>query len=157
VRASVCDDSTLCSHSPPRVYQPCFAQRTWAGRTDPALPSSRRPGHQEIVAAPNPVARTEGGHQGAIETAPGLEVDLLDAGLLAEASRVEQTLEAAIASGGDFAIDQQRQSFVRGEALEVGLFQLLGKGLGHARQAQGAEVVEGRLVEGVSGGSLMMG
>jgi hypothetical protein len=45
-------------------------------------------------------------------------------------------LEAAIVAISQFTIDQQSQAFIKREAMEFGLLELLGKGLGHPGEAQ---------------------
>jgi hypothetical protein len=93
----------------------------------------------------DPVAAGELEEQAAIETAGGAEVDILDAGLVAQARGTGAALEALLAAHRHLPVEQQGEPFGMLQSPGLGLgFQVV-EGLGHAVQAEAGEKVEGRM------------
>ena len=91
----------------------------------------------------NPVASQETGNLRAVQSTRLPVVDVFGAGVLLEARQLQQAGQAAIVAAGAFVIDEQAQTFVKGEFAAGGLLQLSGIGLGHAGQLEPAQRVEG--------------
>ncbi len=64
-----------------------------------------------------------------------------------EPGLAQAATQALVVAFGQFAVDQQAEAFFEAQAVDVGGFQLLGEGLEHAGQAQGLELVQGRLAQ----------
>ena len=75
------------------------------------------------------------------------EVDVLDAGREPQLGALEVSLQAPVGTVPDLAVDQQPEPLLEAEHLVLGAFQLLGQGAGHPGEAQGVEVVQGRVDE----------
>ena len=83
--------------------------------------------------------------QVAIEAAGRAEVDILDAGLVAQARRPGTGLEPLLPAQRHLPFEQQRQPLGMLERLGLGLGLELLEGLGHAVQAEVGEQVERRV------------
>ena len=102
---------------------------------------------QEVLRLADPVAAGEAGQLAAIKPAAGAVVDVLDAGALLELRELQQARQAAIVAVDDFAVEQQREALVEGEAGGRALGELLGERGGHAVELQPVQCIEGGLDE----------
>ena len=64
-----------------------------------------------------------------------------------ELSALQQPSTFAVIAGLHLPVDQQRQALLEGQALDVGLDELLFQGVGEALQLEGAQVAERGVVE----------
>jgi hypothetical protein len=81
----------------------------------------------------DPVAGGEAEDDAPIEPTLRAEVDVLDAGSFAEAGDLEEPREAAVTAREAFALQEQREAFLEGEAREIRDTALLFEGVGHPR------------------------
>ncbi len=96
----------------------------------------------QVVTSADPVAGDEGSHQRAFETATVFVVDVFDTGWLAEAGELQETVQSAVLTLGDFAIEQQGEALFKGQRLEIRLFELFRESRGHPAEAQVAELIK---------------
>jgi hypothetical protein len=104
--------------------------------------ASRGPGDEDIVVLSDPVAGTQLGDQGFIQAAGMAEVDILQSRLLAQPGLTETGFHSAILPFGHFPINQQSQTFLEAEGVDLGESLLIFKGPGHTGQPQGLEFFE---------------
>ena len=116
---------------------------------EPGFADAARPGDQQIVLGPDPVATGELEEERAIEAADGAVIDVFDAGGLAQLGGAGAALELLLPAQGGFMFEQQRQPFGVGEIGGLGLGAEFLEALGHAVEAQGVEQVDGRMGEHV--------
>jgi hypothetical protein len=83
------------------------------GASQPTFPGAGRPRQMQVLMRANPVAVDERDDLRTIQTAFGLIVNLLDAGLLFQVRRIEQPLQATILTMRALAIHQQRKAFFK--------------------------------------------
>src|SRR5712691_12664951 len=79
-----------------------------------------------------------------IESTGAPEVEILDAGLTAQPSRLQVAMETAVLAVLGLAVDQHAQALFEGQRLVVGTFHLFAEGARHAHQVEGVKLVEGR-------------
>src|ERR1700757_5043561 len=112
------------------------------GTSKPRFAHAGRPAQNQIVVRVDPLAIGELVEQGAVEAAWGPVIDVLDAGLLAQSGIAQPGGKPLVAAMGELAIDQQSEPVGMSERGGfVGSFEF-GKGLGHAGEAQLAQLVE---------------
>ena len=73
--------------------------------------------NDEILSRANPIATAETGDLAAIESAPGAEVEVLNAGAFLEGGELQQAGESPILAVDDLALDQEAEAFLEGEAV----------------------------------------
>ena len=117
------------------------------GAGDPAFADAGRAADQQIVVSVDPIAGGELLEQGAVETADGAQIDVLDHCGLAQAGELEAGHEALIVALGGLAVDHQPEALLKAECGDVRLPPLLLECLGHAVQAEGDQAFMGRVVE----------
>ena len=110
---------------------------------DPALAEARCAGDQEILVTIDPFACGEPGEDGAVEASRRAQVDVLDAGVLAQGSELQAGGETLGVALGGLAIDEQSKALLEREGVEIGGASLLLEGLGHSGQAESAQALEG--------------
>lgn len=76
------------------------------------------------------------GHDGAVETAGRAQVEVLDAGGLAQRGELQAGDEAAGVALVGFAVDEEAEALLEGQAVGDGRGALLVEGLGHAGEAR---------------------
>lgn len=64
---------------------------------------------------------------------------------MAQPGMPQAAAQALVVALGQLAVDQQAEAFLEAQAVDARGFQLLGEGLEHAVQAQGLELVQGRM------------
>ena len=86
------------------------------GAGEPTFADAARAGDQQITPCADPVAGGELEEQRAIETAGGAEVDILDAGLMAQPRGPGASLEALLPSQRHLVVEQEAEPFGMFEA-----------------------------------------
>ncbi len=97
--------------------------------------------------AVDPVAGDEPGQKRAIETARGAQVDVLDAGILAQGRELEAGRQAFGVALGRLPVGHDADAFLERQDGEVGRGALILEGFGHAGQAECEEPFVGRVIE----------
>ncbi len=69
-------------------------------------------------------------------------VDVFDAGRLPKAGELQETIQPAILTLGDFAIEHQAEALLKGKRLKFRLFELFRESGSHPAQAEVAELVK---------------
>ena len=87
--------------------------------------------------------------QGAVETARGSIVDILDAGLLAQLGVTQPLRQPLVVTERGFAFEQQGEPFGMAEACGFAAGFDIDEGLGHAVKAECVELIEGGMGEQV--------
>ena len=116
------------------------------GAGEPAFADAAGPGDQQITPCADPVAGGELEEQRAIETAGSAEVDVLDAGLMAQPRR------PGAASRSAFGVAASPRGRAAGRAIRhvrgsraSGVASSVLEALGHAVEAEGVQKIEGRV------------
>ena len=115
------------------------------GTSQPAFTDAGRPGDDEIVPCPDPVAGRQAEEQASIEAARGSEVDILDGGVVAQPGGAGSGLEALLAPQRLFAVEEQAEPFAVFEAARLRLSHEVLEGLGHAGEAEFDEKIDSRM------------
>jgi hypothetical protein len=110
---------------------------------EPALADAARPGDQEIVTRPDPVAGGELEKKGPVETAHGAVVDVFDTGGMAQLGGAGSGFEALLLAQRFFLFEEQRQPFGVFETARFGLAGEVLEALGHAVKAEAMQQIEG--------------
>jgi hypothetical protein len=113
--------------------------------SQPAFADTGRPGEQQPMPGTDPLAAGKLEEEAAVQTAGGAEVDVLDAGLMAQTGGTGAGFEALLAAHRHLVVEQQGEPFgmLQGPGLGLG-FKVL-EGLRHAVQAEAGEQVAGRV------------
>ena len=111
------------------------------------LPRSRGAADEDGLAVPDPLAGGEAEHEGAVEATGGLEVEVFDGGVEVELGEALEAHVAALLPFGLLAFEEQGQAVLEGQLADVGHGGLLLEGLGHAREPEFVEQVEGGLAK----------
>jgi hypothetical protein len=74
-------------------------------------------------------------------------VNVFDTSRLAEASELQETVQAAVLTLGDFAIEQQSEALFEGKRLKFRLFELFSESGGHPTKTEMAQLVKSLIVE----------
>ena len=85
---------------------------------------------------PDPFTAGEPHEHGAIESAGGAEVHILDARIHAQSSFLKKPLEPAVIPPGQLAFDQQSESIIETEFSRSGVIELLFERLGHTAEPE---------------------
>ena len=117
------------------------------GAGEPGLADPAGAGDQHVVVTTDVIAACKRHHERAVETALGAEVDVFNAGLLAQAGGSGAGLVAFLAAQGSLAVEQQAEPFLMGEAAVLGVLGHLGKGARHAGEAEGGQHLVGGMGE----------
>ena len=105
-------------------------------------------GTDDDQVALDPLAGGELLEERAVEASGSAVVDVLDGGLaVAELGVLEPVLQATVVALGDLAVEQQGEPFGVVELVGLGLAAHLVEGLGHAGEAEFAQLVACRVVE----------
>ena len=104
-----------------------------------------RAGNEHGLAVPDPLPGGEAEHEGAVQSAWRLEVEVFDGGVEVELGEALEAHVAALFPFGLLAFEEQGEAVLEGEFADVGHGELLLDGLGHAGQAQFVEQVESGL------------
>ena len=105
-----------------------------------------RPGctcDQDGLAVEDPLTGSEAEDDRSVETAAGLQVEVFDGGVEVELDVALEPLISALLPVGLLAFEEQGETVVEGELADVGHGGLFLEGLGHAREAEFVEEVEG--------------
>ena len=111
------------------------------------LSRPRRAGDENGLAVPDPLPGGEAEHEGSVQPAGGLEVEVFDGGVEVEFGVAFETLVAALLPVGLRAFEEQGEAVLEGQLADVGHGGLLLEGLGHAREPEFVEQVEGGLAK----------
>ena len=114
------------------------------GAGDVGLAEAGGADDQHALVSGDPARLGELEDERAVKPAGGVEVDVLDAGLVTEAGRLEVAEEAAVLALLQLDIDQHAEAVVEGQRLVVGSLHLLLVGAAHAHEVEIVELVEGR-------------
>ena len=114
---------------------------------DVRLSGSRRPADEHGLAVADPLPGGETQDEGAVQSAWGLEVDVLDGGIEVEPGVALEAHVAALFPFGLLAFEEQGEAVVEGQLADVGHGGLLLEGLGHARKPEFVKQVEGGLAK----------
>ena len=87
--------------------------------------------------------------QGAVKSAWATIIDVLDAGLLTQFGVSQTRREPLVLPPRYFAIEQKPKPFVMAETVGFTGGGDIDEGLGHAMQAEGVRLIEGRMFEHV--------
>jgi len=90
------------------------------GAGDPAFTEAGGAGDQQVLRAIDPCAVGEMGDDGAVETARRAQIEVLDAGGLAERCELQAGDEAAGVAFGGFAVDEEAEALLEGQAIGGG-------------------------------------
>lgn len=102
----------------------------------PTFSDAGRAGDQTVLAPVDPVAGDQPGQQGAVEAARGAQVDVLDAGVLAQGGKLQARGHALGVALGGLAVGHDADPLLEAERRQVWGGSLLLEGLGHAGQAE---------------------
>ena len=113
------------------------------GAGQEALAGARGAGDQDALVVADPLAAGEAQDEGSLQSSRASEVEVLNGGLKMELGHLEEPGEAPVVAEGDLPFQEEGQTVVEGEALDVGHAHLFFQGLGHAGEAELVELVEG--------------
>lgn len=88
------------------------------GAGDPTLAQAGLPADQQVLVAPDPAAIDEMGHDGAVEAARRAQVEVLDAGGLAQGGELQAGCQALGIPVGRLVIDQEAEPVLEPEGVE---------------------------------------
>ena len=115
------------------------------GTGDEALAGAGGAGDEDLLVLVDPAAGGELADHGLVELAAGRVVDGLEAGVRQlELGFLEGAGQALVLPGQPLGVDEQAEAFIEAEGGQLGVLLLLGPGLGHGRQLEGVQLVEGR-------------
>ena len=117
------------------------------GAGEVGLAGTGRAADEHRLAVPDPLPGGEAEHEGPVQPAGGLEVQVLDGGVEVESGVALETHVAALLPFGPLAFEEQGEAVVEGEFGDVGHAGLLLEGPGHAREPEFVEQVEGGLAK----------
>ena len=106
-----------------------------------------RPADEHGLAVPDPLPGGEAEHEGSVQPAGGLEVEVFDGRVKMELGVALQALVAALLPFGLLAFEEQGEAVLEGQFGDVGHGGLLLEGLGHAREPEFVQQVEGGLAK----------
>ena len=121
------------------------------------LSRPRRAGDENGLAVPDPLPGGEAEHEGSVQPAGSLEVEVFDGGVEVEFGVALETLVAALGPVGLLSFEEQGEAVLEGQLADVGHGGLLLEGLGHAREPEFVEQVEGGLAKHESQDSFPFG
>src|SRR5215471_5494261 len=122
---------------------------------EPALAGAGLASDQEILSTHDPFAAGELGKQRLIEAARGLRVQILDNGALSQIGILETQYEPLALALDRFAIDEQAQPLLEGEALDIALASLFLECFRHAGEPKREQPIVGGMSEHFSSSSLV--
>ena len=114
---------------------------------DPALADAAGPGDQAVLMAVDPVAGRQACDERAVQPARRTQVDVLDAGVLPERSKLQPGCEPLGVALGRLAVGHDADAFLEAERGEIGRGALLFEGLGHAGEAERDQALMGGMGE----------
>jgi hypothetical protein len=115
------------------------------GTGKPTFADAGGAAQDQIVVRLDPLAGGELVEQGAIETARGSVIDILDDGIVAQPGIAQAGGQTLVTAMGDLAIDEQTEPIGMGQGCPFpGGFEF-GEGLGHAGQPELGELIEHRM------------
>ena len=117
----------------------------------------RRAGDEHGLAVADPLPGGEAEHEGSVQPAGSLEVEVFDGGVEVEFGEALETLVAALGPVGLLAFEEEGEAVLEGQLADVGHGGLLLEGLGHAREPEFVEQVEGGLAKHESQDSFPFG
>ena len=118
------------------------------GACEPGLSGTGLADQDQIVVGLEPFALGEGEDIAAVEAAGGIEVDILDAGLgEAQPGQPEAVGEPPVGACCGFAVEHEGEPFLAVEFGCLALFGHVAPGFGHALEAEGMHLVEGRMCQ----------
>ena len=107
---------------------------------DPAFSEAGRAGDEQVFVAADPASIDQVPHDRAVDPARGAQIEILDAGSLAEGGELEPGSQAPGIALGGFPVDQQAEPVLEAQGFEGGVgTALFVQGLGHAGEAEGDE------------------
>ena len=115
------------------------------GTGDEALARAGRAGDEDLLVLGDPAAGGELADHGLVELPAGRIVDGLDTGLRQlELGFLEGPGQAFVLPGEPLGVDEQPEPLIEAERRQFGVVLLFGPGLGHGRQFESVQLVEGR-------------
>ena len=117
------------------------------GAGEVGLAGSGGAGDEDGLAVPDPLSGGEAEHEGAVEAAGGLEVEVFDGGVEVQPSVALEPLVAALLPVGLLAFEQERETVLEGEFGDVGHGGLLLERPCHAGEPEFVEQVESGLAK----------
>jgi hypothetical protein len=111
------------------------------------LPGAGGSHDQDTLALADPVATAEAEDERAIEAPGRSEVEVLDGGVEMETGLAEEALKTPVGPFTLFAFQEEDETVVEVEVLDIGQALLFLESRGHARKAELVEEVEGGLAE----------
>lgn len=114
-------------------------------RGEPALADAGRAADQQVGMVVDPAALDKLREQRAIEATRAAVVDVFDARLLAQLRVAQAGGEPFVVAQRGFTFEQQREPFSVTEACGLAGSFDVSEGLGHPVEAEGVEVIEGRM------------
>jgi hypothetical protein len=142
-----------CASRRPKLPSPCAmrsssSSRERQGAGDPGLAHAGGPGDEHVVTVAQPLATGQFGDQAAVQAAAGAPVDVLHAGAaVLEAGGLEQPRHALAVAPVDLLLHEQAEAFVAAQRRGAGGQGAVGQRVGHAVQAQRAQLGQGVFVE----------
>jgi hypothetical protein len=109
------------------------------------FPGACGSGDEDDLVVLDPVAGGEAKDDGAIQSPGGAEVQILDGGREPELGLAQELGLTAILADGSLPLDEEGETVLEGEVLDLGQDLLFLEGVGHAGEAEFAEAGEGLL------------
>ena len=110
---------------------------------EPAFADAGGPFDDQVLRLVDPAAGDQCLEQGAVETAGGAIIDVLDGGLMAQPGKAQPAAQPTFVAFGGFAVEQQSEPFGMRQRGAGRVRLELGEGARHAGQAELVELFEG--------------
>jgi hypothetical protein len=114
------------------------------GLPEPRLADAGRPDDEQVAMLRDPCARREGVDERFVEApAPAVPVDVFERGLSPQIRGLQAASEFPLLAGRPLGIDEQADAIFEAEVGELGFAQLVLEGVGHRREPQPGQLVDG--------------
>jgi hypothetical protein len=115
--------------------------------SDEAFAGTGGSGDDDVVVLTHPLAGGQAEHELAIKAASGAEVDVFHGSGLAKPGTFEAGAQPLVVAHGLFAVDEEAETFLKGESGGRRGGELLPQGGSHAVEPEGFELREGGMVQ----------
>ncbi|OWK35365.1 hypothetical protein PSOLE_46950 [Pseudomonas oleovorans subsp. oleovorans] len=115
------------------------------GAGQPGFTDTGGAADDQVEAVAQPLTTAQLQDQRLIQSARAAVVDVFEAGVVLEPGLAQAAAQALVIAFGQLAVDQQAEAFFEAQAVDVRGFQLFIQRLEHAVQAQGLQLVQGRM------------